>query len=96
MVRLPEHHPNNHYNQSSLTPIEPSKALGPNNLTPIHIENLSYYSSSVITKLFINIVNSNIMPISWKTTKNIPILKPNKDPYEHNALINMASNLELS
>ena len=62
---------------------KPSKALGPDNIAPIHIKNLSYYTIIIITNLFNKIVNSNIIPISWKTAKIIPVLKPNKNSNEH-------------
>ena len=64
---------------------KPSKALGPDHLAPIHIKHLSHFSVSVITKLFNNIINSNIIPNTWKTAKVIPILKPNKDPNSHSS-----------
>ena len=62
---------------------KPSKALGPDHISPIHIKHLSYHTISIITKLFNQIINSNIIPSSWKTAKIIPIIKPNKDPNQH-------------
>ena len=56
---------------------KPSKALGPDNLAPIHLKHLSYFSISIL-KLFNNIVNTYTIPTSWKTAKIISILIPKK------------------
>ena len=68
---------------SAIKNAKSSKATGPDNIAPIHMKHLSYHSISIITQLYNKIINTNIIPTTWKIAKIIPILKPNKDPNVH-------------
>ena len=55
-----------------------SKALGPDEISPIMLKHLGDHGAAYLTKLFNATVNSAIIPANWKTGKIIPLLKPNK------------------
>ena len=78
-----EYHKEESSHHHSYQKLKPFKSTGPDNLAPIHLKHLSRNATAKITKLFNRIINANIIPISWKTARIIPILKPNKDPNSH-------------
>ena len=55
-----------------------SKALGPDNISPIMLKHLGINGFIFLSKLFTNCVNSSIIPPLWKVGRIIPLLKPGK------------------
>ena len=55
-----------------------SKALGPDELSPIMMKHLGENGIKLLTEIFNKSVNSAIIPNIWKTGKIIPLSKPNK------------------
>lgn len=57
----------------------PSKATGPDEISPIHLKHLGNTALKLLTKCFNIAINSNTIPHMWKLAKLIPIIKPNKN-----------------
>lgn len=55
-----------------------SKALGPDNISPIMLKNLGPNGIQVLTNIFNLSVNTSIIPSIWKIGRIIPLLKPGK------------------
>ena len=55
-----------------------SKALGPDNLSPIMLKNLGPSAINYLTQIFNKCMEHSIIPSIWKTAKIIPLLKPGK------------------
>ena len=56
-----------------------SKALGPDQLSNLHLKHLGEHGIAYLTKIFnLSLATSNI-PEIWKHSNIIPLLKPNKD-----------------
>ncbi len=55
-----------------------SKALGPDNLSPIMLKNLGPHAINFLTEIFNKCLKDSIIPSIWKTAKIIPLLKPGK------------------
>ena len=55
-----------------------SKALGPDNLSPVMLKNLGPNAINFLTNIFNMCMKSSIIPSIWKTAKIIPLLKPGK------------------
>ena len=55
-----------------------SKALGPDELSPIMLKNLGEHGIKLLTEIYNKSVNEAIIPNIWKTGKIIPLMKPNK------------------
>lgn len=60
--------------------IKTSKAMGPDNLSPIILKHLGTKGITFITKLLNLSLQTLTIPYSWKTARIIPILKPEKNP----------------
>ena len=59
-----------------------SKALGPDNISPVMLKNLGPHGINFLTSIFNNSINQAIIPMKWKTGRIIPLLKPGKSPSE--------------
>ena len=55
-----------------------SKALGPDNISPIMMKHLGPNAINYLTHLFNNLVNTAVIPPLWKVGRIIPLLKPGK------------------
>ena len=55
-----------------------SKAMGPDNLSPIMLKHIGPLGISYLTRLFNNILKQSIIPPLWKIGRIIPLLKPGK------------------
>ena len=55
-----------------------SKALGPDNLSPLMLKKIGPNAINYLANLFNNVVAQAIIPPKWKVGRIIPILKPNK------------------
>ena len=55
-----------------------SKALGPDNISPIMLKHLGKSGIKYLTNIFNKSVNTAIIPTVWKTARIIPLLKPSK------------------
>ena len=55
-----------------------SKALGPDNISPIMIKHLGPTAITYITSIFNKVINQSIIPPLWKVGRIIPLLKPGK------------------
>ena len=55
-----------------------SKALGPDDISPIMLKNIGPHGINFLTELYNRSVNSGIIPGIWKQGKIIPLLKPGK------------------
>ena len=57
-----------------------SKAIGPDNITNLHLKHLGNKGISFLTKIFNLSLNSSKIPAIWKQSIIFPLLKPGKDP----------------
>ena len=55
-----------------------SKALGPDGISTVHLKNLGPHGIKYLTDIFNISLNTSNIPDIWKTSKIIPLLKPNK------------------
>ena len=55
-----------------------SKALGPDDISPIMLKHLGPYGIKFLTELYNNSTNQAIIPYLWKVGRIIPLLKPGK------------------
>ena len=55
-----------------------SKALGPDNISPIMLKNIGQNGINFLTELYNRCINTGIIPGIWKQGKIIPLLKPGK------------------
>ena len=55
-----------------------SKAMGPDDLSPIMLKNLGPHGIKFLTIIFNKSLRTTIIPSIWKTAKIIPLLKPGK------------------
>ena len=55
-----------------------SKALGPDEISPIMLKHLGPNGIRYLTKIYNNSVNTATIPAIWKTGRIIPLLKPGK------------------
>ena len=55
-----------------------SKALGPDEISPIMLKHLGPHGIKHLTNLFNNVVNTATIPYLWKIARIIPLLKPGK------------------
>jgi len=55
-----------------------SKALGPDNISPIMLKHIGQNGIMFLTEIYNNSVNTAIIPSLWKTGRIIPLLKPGK------------------
>ena len=81
MKKKSKHQPINFTPAQTLAAIKKaknSKALGPDNLSPIMLKNLGPHAINFLTEIFNKCMQSSIIPSIWKTAKIIPLLKPGK------------------
>ena len=64
--------------QAAIKKAKSSKALGPDNISPIMLKNLGPIAINYLTKIFNKCMELTIIPSIWKTAKIIPLLKPGK------------------
>ena len=64
--------------QAAIKKSKNSKALGPDNLSPLMLKQIGPQAIAYLTNLFNNVVNQAIIPPKWKVGRIIPLLKPNK------------------
>ena len=57
---------------------KPSKALGPDELSPLMLKHLGPKTHSYIAGMFQTSLNTGVIPSIWKTARIIPLLKPGK------------------
>ena len=57
---------------------KPSKALGPDELSPLMLKHLGPKAHSYIAGMFQTSFNTGVIPSIWKTAPIIPLLKPAK------------------
>ena len=57
---------------------KPSKALGPDELSPLMLKHLGPKAHSYIAGMFQTSRNTRVIPSIWKTARIIPLLKPGK------------------
>ena len=57
---------------------KPSKALGPDELSPLMLKHLGPKAHSYIAGMFQTSLNTGVIPSIWKTARIIPLLKPGK------------------
>ena len=57
---------------------KPSKALGPDELSPLMLKHLGPKAHSYIAGMFQTSLNTGVIPSIWKTAGIIPLLKPGK------------------
>ncbi|KAI5753538.1 hypothetical protein M8J77_001119 [Diaphorina citri] len=57
-----------------------SKALGPDNISPLMLKHIGQKGTEFLTKLLNLSLQTLTIPNSWKTARIIPILKPGKNP----------------
>ena len=55
-----------------------SKALGPDDISPIMLKQLGPHAINFLTNIFNKCMKDSIIPSIWKTAKIIPLLKPGK------------------
>ena len=55
-----------------------SKALGPDDISPIMLKNIGENGINFLTELYNRCINTGIIPGIWKQGKIIPLLKPGK------------------
>ncbi len=55
-----------------------SKALGPDDLSPVMLKHLGPNAIKYLTEIFNKCMKDSIIPSIWKTAKIIPLLKPGK------------------
>ena len=55
-----------------------SKAMGPDNISPIMLKHLGSHGIRYLTNLLNCCINKSIIPPVWKTARIIPLLKPGK------------------
>ena len=55
-----------------------SKALGPDDLSPVTLKHLGPNAINFLTEIFNKCMKDSIIPSIWKTAKIIPLLKPGK------------------
>ena len=55
-----------------------SKAMGPDNISPVMMKHLGPKAISYLTNIFNNVVNQATLPPMWKVGRIIPLLKPKK------------------
>lgn len=55
-----------------------SKAMGPDELSPVMLKHLGHHALTYLTNIFNNTVNKATIPPMWKIGRIIPLLKPNK------------------
>ena len=55
-----------------------SKALGPDNISPIMLKHIGTHGINYLTNLYNNVINESIIPPIWKVGRIIPLLKPGK------------------
>ena len=66
----------------TITSTKKSKALGSDNLTPIHLHYLGPEAIQYLTQLLNLSIMSTVIPQNWRTGRVIPLLKPGKNPEE--------------
>ena len=59
-----------------------NKSTGPDNINIQHLKHLGPTAITYLTNIYNNIINKNTIPQTWKHSKIIPILKPNKPENE--------------
>ena len=59
-----------------------SKALGPDDMSPIMLKHLGPHGISYLTKIYNNVVNTATIPYLWKLGRIIPLHKPKKPASE--------------
>ena len=64
--------------QAAIKKAKSSKALGPDNISPIMLKNLGPIAINYLTMIFNKCMELTIIPSIWKTAKIIPLLKPGK------------------
>ena len=57
---------------------KPSKALGPDELSPLMLKHLGPKAHSYIAGMFQTSLNTGVIPSIWKTARIIPLLEPGK------------------
>ena len=58
---------------------KPSKALGPDGISTLHLKHLGPKGIEYLTNIFNLSINTSTIPAIWKTSIIIPLLKPKKD-----------------
>ena len=58
---------------------KPSKAMGPDNISPIMLKHLGPNGIKYLTNIYNNSLKKSIIPTIWKTARVIPLPKPGKD-----------------
>ena len=56
-----------------------SKAMGPDNISPIMLKHLGPNGIKYLTNIYNNSLKRSIIPAIWKTARIIPLTKPGKD-----------------
>ena len=56
-----------------------SKAMGPDNISPIMLKNIGPKGIQYLTNIYNNSINRSIVPMIWKTARIIPLPKPGKE-----------------
>ena len=56
-----------------------SKAMGPDNISPIMLKHLGPNGIRFLTNIYNNSLSQTIIPSAWKIARIIPLLKPKKD-----------------
>jgi hypothetical protein len=64
--------------QEAIDKSKNSKALGPDDISPIMLKHLGPKGIRFLTEIYNNCVNTSTIPSLWKTGRIIPLLKPGK------------------
>ena len=64
--------------QEAIDKSKNSKALGPDDISPIMLKHLGPKGIHFLTEIYNNCVNTSTIPSLWKTGRIIPLLKPGK------------------
>ena len=65
--------------------ISHSKALGPDQISNLHLKHIGPKAIQLLTHIYNLALNNNTIPHTWKTSIIIPIPKPNKDKNNSNS-----------
>ena len=61
---------------------KPSKALGPDKISTLHLKHLGPHGIEYLTKIFNLSITTSTIPAIWKSSIVVPLLKPNKPAEE--------------
>jgi hypothetical protein len=64
--------------QEAINKSKSSKAIGPDDISPIMLKNLGPHGIRFLTSIYNKSINETTIPDIWKTAKIIPLLKPGK------------------